>query len=87
MRNFYLAWPPKQIYQTASDKFPPGNNSNENDASLISPDASASPAATTLRTLRAVAFCDSRLRGNDDATDTGAKLDSNMRGGDTCGRD
>ena len=48
MRNFYLAWPPKQIYQTVSDIFPRGNNSNENDTSLISPGSSASPAATAL---------------------------------------
>jgi predicted nuclease of restriction endonuclease-like (RecB) superfamily len=29
MRNFYLAWPPAQIYQTVSDKFPLKNISSE----------------------------------------------------------
>lgn len=35
MRNFYLTWPPKQIYQTVSGEFPFGNNGGENDIDLI----------------------------------------------------
>jgi predicted nuclease of restriction endonuclease-like (RecB) superfamily len=46
MRNFYLAWPPKQIHQTLSGEFPMGNNSGENNIDLITQKSAASPAAT-----------------------------------------
>lgn len=55
MRNFYLAWPPQQIYQTVSDILPSGNNGNRNDTSLLSLGSSASPTATASPPRHAIA--------------------------------